>query len=139
MQAFIQRLCVSFLTQEIRCWGPPGVDDGYRIHGYHRQPVLIFLVPVSAQYLEVLMMVMILMLLTGQLSWPAWVTLEVKPSYIQVSLHDTNMYHRVDLRPLVPPYVPAVVFTVIVAIASDKFKWRGPFILIFLPITIGGK
>lgn len=84
-------------------------------------------------------MVMILMLLTGQLSWPAWVTLEVKPSYIQVSLHDTNMYHRVDLRPLVPPYVPAVVFTVIVAIASDKFKWRGPFILIFLPITIGGK
>ncbi|KAM5540381.1 hypothetical protein V8D89_005839 [Ganoderma adspersum] len=38
----------------------------------------------------------------------------------------------------VPPYVPAVVFTVIVAIASDKLRWRGPFILIFLPITIVG-
>nr|VWO95190.1 Ras GTPase activator [Ganoderma boninense] len=38
----------------------------------------------------------------------------------------------------VPPYVPAVVFTVVVAIASDKLKLRGPFILIFLPITIAG-
>lgn len=38
----------------------------------------------------------------------------------------------------VPPYVPAVVFTVIVAFASDKLQWRGPFILIFLPITIAG-
>ncbi|KAJ3488703.1 hypothetical protein NLI96_g2654 [Meripilus lineatus] len=38
----------------------------------------------------------------------------------------------------VPPYVPAVVLTVVVAIASDRLKWRGPFILIFLPITMIG-
>ncbi|KAI0650303.1 MFS general substrate transporter [Trametes meyenii] len=36
----------------------------------------------------------------------------------------------------VPPYVPAVVLTVVVAVASDRLKWRGPFILIFLPITM---
>ncbi|KAI0796794.1 MFS general substrate transporter [Abortiporus biennis] len=38
----------------------------------------------------------------------------------------------------VPPYVPAVVLTVVVAIASDKLRLRGPFILIFLPITMIG-
>ncbi|KII94771.1 hypothetical protein PLICRDRAFT_693103 [Plicaturopsis crispa FD-325 SS-3] len=38
----------------------------------------------------------------------------------------------------VPPYVPAVVLTVIVAYLSDKLHWRGPFILIFLPLTIAG-
>lgn len=38
----------------------------------------------------------------------------------------------------VPPYVPAVVLTVVVSIASDKLKWRGPFILIFLPIAMIG-
>ncbi|KAF9462632.1 MFS general substrate transporter [Collybia nuda] len=38
----------------------------------------------------------------------------------------------------VPPYVPAVVLTVIVAILSDRLKWRGPFILICLPLTIIG-
>ncbi|KAI0723159.1 MFS general substrate transporter [Earliella scabrosa] len=38
----------------------------------------------------------------------------------------------------VPPYVPAVVMTVVVAIASDRLKWRGPFILMFLPINIAG-
>ncbi|KAH9900009.1 MFS general substrate transporter [Cubamyces lactineus] len=38
----------------------------------------------------------------------------------------------------VPPYVPAVVLTVVVAIASDRLKWRGPFILMFLPITMAG-
>ncbi|KAK7470670.1 hypothetical protein VKT23_002092 [Stygiomarasmius scandens] len=38
----------------------------------------------------------------------------------------------------VPPYVPAVVLTVIVAILSDRLKWRGPFILIFLPVAIIG-
>ncbi|KAF4574635.1 hypothetical protein EYR36_005983 [Pleurotus pulmonarius] len=38
----------------------------------------------------------------------------------------------------VPPYVPAVVLTVIVAIMSDKLKWRGPFILICLPLAIIG-
>lgn len=38
----------------------------------------------------------------------------------------------------VPPYVPAVVLTVIVAIMSDKLKWRGPFILICLPLAIVG-
>ncbi|KAI1789554.1 MFS general substrate transporter [Ganoderma leucocontextum] len=39
----------------------------------------------------------------------------------------------------VPPYVPGAVFTVVVAIASDKLQWRGPFILIFLPISIAGE
>ncbi|KAH9918200.1 MFS general substrate transporter [Epithele typhae] len=38
----------------------------------------------------------------------------------------------------VPPYVPAVVLTVVVAVASDKLKWRGPFILMFLPICMAG-
>ncbi|THH32727.1 hypothetical protein EUX98_g1476 [Antrodiella citrinella] len=38
----------------------------------------------------------------------------------------------------VPPYVPAVVLTVLVSIAGDKLKWRGPFILIFLPIAMIG-
>ncbi|KAH9853629.1 MFS general substrate transporter [Lenzites betulinus] len=38
----------------------------------------------------------------------------------------------------VPPYVPAVVLTVIVAVASDRLKWRGPFILLFLPISMAG-
>ncbi|RDX55469.1 MFS general substrate transporter [Lentinus brumalis] len=38
----------------------------------------------------------------------------------------------------VPPYVPAVVLTVVVAILSDKLRWRGPFILIFLPISMAG-
>ncbi|KAI0774142.1 MFS general substrate transporter [Fomes fomentarius] len=39
----------------------------------------------------------------------------------------------------VPPYVPAVVLTVLVAIASDRLRLRGPFILLFLPITIAGE
>ncbi|KAJ7368288.1 MFS general substrate transporter [Mycena albidolilacea] len=38
----------------------------------------------------------------------------------------------------VPPYVPATVLTVIVAILSDRLKWRGPFILICLPFAIAG-
>lgn len=38
----------------------------------------------------------------------------------------------------VPPYVPAVVFTVVVAVASDKLKMRGPFMLLFLPIAAIG-
>jgi len=38
----------------------------------------------------------------------------------------------------VPPYVPAIVLTVVVSVASDKLKWRGPFILMFLPLTIAG-
>ncbi|KAL1944179.1 hypothetical protein VTO73DRAFT_3364 [Trametes versicolor] len=38
----------------------------------------------------------------------------------------------------VPPYVPAVVLTVVVAVASDRLRWRGPFILIFLPISMAG-
>ena len=29
--------------------------------------------------------------------------------------------------------------TVVVAIASDRLKWRGPFILMFLPINIAGE
>lgn len=38
----------------------------------------------------------------------------------------------------VPPYVPATILTVIVAILADRLKWRGPFILIFLPLAIIG-
>ncbi|KZT72470.1 MFS general substrate transporter [Daedalea quercina L-15889] len=38
----------------------------------------------------------------------------------------------------VPPYVPAVVLTVVVAVASDRLRMRGPFILLFLPIAIAG-
>jgi len=38
----------------------------------------------------------------------------------------------------VPPYVPAVVLTVVVSVLGDRLKWRGPFILIFLPLTIIG-
>ncbi|KAJ3741154.1 MFS transporter [Lentinula detonsa] len=38
----------------------------------------------------------------------------------------------------VPPYVPAVVLTVIIAFLSDRLRWRGPFILICLPIAIVG-
>ena len=38
----------------------------------------------------------------------------------------------------VPPYVPAVVLTLVVAVASDKLKRRGPFILMLLPITMIG-
>jgi MFS-type transporter involved in bile tolerance (Atg22 family) len=39
----------------------------------------------------------------------------------------------------VPPFVPAAVLTVIVAVLSDRWKARGPFLLIFLPITAAGK
>ncbi|KAF9476455.1 MFS transporter [Pholiota conissans] len=38
----------------------------------------------------------------------------------------------------VPPYVPAAVLTVVVALLSDRLKWRGPFILICLPLAIVG-
>ncbi|KAH8105034.1 MFS transporter [Phellopilus nigrolimitatus] len=38
----------------------------------------------------------------------------------------------------VPPYVPAAVLTVLVAILADRLKWRGPFILICLPLAIAG-
>ncbi|KAG7085620.1 hypothetical protein E1B28_003169 [Marasmius oreades] len=38
----------------------------------------------------------------------------------------------------VPPYVPAAVLTVVVAFLSDRLKWRGPFILICLPVAIAG-
>ncbi|TCD70815.1 hypothetical protein EIP91_001505 [Steccherinum ochraceum] len=38
----------------------------------------------------------------------------------------------------VPPYVPAVVLTVLVSIAGDRLKMRGPFILLFLPIAMIG-
>jgi len=38
----------------------------------------------------------------------------------------------------VPPYVPATVMTVVVAVLSDRLRWRGPFILICMPFTIAG-
>jgi hypothetical protein len=69
----------------------------------------------------------------------------------------TSLFHS-SLIFIVPPYVPAVVLTgfyrllsysfhrfhthtttVIVAILSDRLKWRGPFILICLPLTIIGE
>lgn len=39
----------------------------------------------------------------------------------------------------VPPYVPATFLTVVVAVASDRLKWRGPFILICLPLAAIGE
>ncbi|KAI0736205.1 MFS general substrate transporter [Fomitopsis betulina] len=38
----------------------------------------------------------------------------------------------------VPPYVPAAVLTVVVSIASDRLRARGPFILLCLPVSIAG-
>ncbi|KAL1748382.1 MFS transporter [Schizophyllum fasciatum] len=38
----------------------------------------------------------------------------------------------------VPPYVPAAVLTVVVAYVSDRFKCRGPCILVCLPLPIVG-
>ncbi|KAF8591497.1 MFS general substrate transporter [Ramaria rubella] len=38
----------------------------------------------------------------------------------------------------VPPYVPAVILTLVVAFLADKLQWRGPFILICLPVAIIG-
>lgn len=38
----------------------------------------------------------------------------------------------------VPPYVPAAVLTVVVAFLADRFKWRGPFILMCLPLSFIG-
>ncbi|KDR83760.1 hypothetical protein GALMADRAFT_86283 [Galerina marginata CBS 339.88] len=38
----------------------------------------------------------------------------------------------------VPPYVPAAVLTVVIAFLGDRLKWRGPFILICLPLAIIG-
>ncbi|RXW25140.1 hypothetical protein EST38_g705 [Candolleomyces aberdarensis] len=48
-------------------------------------------------------------------------------------------YHgsQAQLR-TVPPYVPAAFMTVVVAIFSDRLKWRGPFILMCLPLSIIG-
>lgn len=38
----------------------------------------------------------------------------------------------------VPPYVPATVLTVVVAYLSDRWQWRGIFILLCLPFSIAG-
>jgi len=38
----------------------------------------------------------------------------------------------------VPPYVPAVVLTVVVAYLSDRLQWRGILICICLPVAIAG-
>lgn len=38
----------------------------------------------------------------------------------------------------VPPYIPAIVLTLVVAYISDRLQWRGIFILLLLPITIAG-
>lgn len=52
---------------------------------------------------------------------------------IPISTHEDPHSSRA-----VPPYVPAAVFTVAVAILSDKVKMRGPFMLLFLPIAMAG-
>jgi len=38
----------------------------------------------------------------------------------------------------VPPYVPAALLTVVVAVLSDRLKWRGPFLLMCLPLAMIG-
>ncbi|KAI0313917.1 MFS general substrate transporter [Amylostereum chailletii] len=38
----------------------------------------------------------------------------------------------------VPPYIPAVVLTIVVAFLADRYKLRGTLIIILLPITIAG-
>ncbi|KAI0053623.1 MFS transporter [Auriscalpium vulgare] len=38
----------------------------------------------------------------------------------------------------VPPYIPAVVLTVVVAFMADRYRLRGPIILMCLPFTIAG-
>jgi hypothetical protein len=38
----------------------------------------------------------------------------------------------------VPPYVPATVLTVVVAFLSDRYKIRGPLIMLLLPVSIAG-
>ncbi|KAJ7638796.1 MFS general substrate transporter [Roridomyces roridus] len=38
----------------------------------------------------------------------------------------------------VPPYVPATALTIVVAVLSDRLRWRGPFILVCLPFSIAG-
>ncbi|KAI0321820.1 MFS transporter, partial [Amylostereum chailletii] len=38
----------------------------------------------------------------------------------------------------VPPYVPAVILTVVVAFFADRYKMRGPLILAILPLNIAG-
>ncbi|KZV72119.1 MFS general substrate transporter [Peniophora sp. CONT] len=38
----------------------------------------------------------------------------------------------------VPPYIPAVVLTVVIAYLSDRYRLRGPFILMLLPISMIG-
>ncbi|KAI0036750.1 MFS general substrate transporter [Vararia minispora EC-137] len=37
-----------------------------------------------------------------------------------------------------PPYVPAVFLTVVVAFVADRYRIRGPLIMLFLPLTIAG-
>ncbi|KAA1466484.1 MFS transporter [Dentipellis sp. KUC8613] len=39
----------------------------------------------------------------------------------------------------VPPYVPATVLTIVVAYVADRYKIRGPLILLCLPMNIAGK
>lgn len=52
-------------------------------------------------------------------------------------LFDTADQSRIQLL-TVPPFVPATIVTIIVAIAADRLKSRGVFILCLLPISIIG-
>ena len=67
-----------------------------------------------------------------------WVTVGAKHNYTQVSLSSLGANNTKFEKVPVPPYVPATVLTVVVAIVSDKIKLRGPFVLLFLPIAIVG-
>lgn len=128
------------LTRIIICryQGAPGLDDGCVLHGHHHQSLLVLTLPVSGlphpptrASSDVLV---------APQSWLGWVTPEDKPNYTRVrptTSAECNQF--LTILSSVPPYVPAVVLTVLVAIASDRVRLRGPFILLFLPITIAGE
>ena len=127
----------------VRCQGPAGVDDGIILPWYHRQ--LVFLLPVPVRR-TVLPWCSLSHVLRARVGRPTIVA-GLGYSGGQAQLHTGGYiwylfrpgWNSADAGTVVPPYVPAVVFTVIVAVASDKLKMRGPFILLFLPITIAGE
>ena len=53
------------------------------------------------------------------------------------SAHSTTAH--LDSRSTVPPYVPSAILTVVVSILSDKLRWRGPLMLILLPVAAVGE
>lgn len=79
--------------------------------------------------------------LLARLSLLAWATRVARRNYTPVGSCQDFAFGALYLhrQPLVPPYVPAAVLTVVVALLSDRYKMRGPFMLMLLPITIIGK